>query len=315
MTLMQERGTFGNELDETASQPASPPTSQPARFSLDECCVGLKPDKMGANILEPTNIVIARCTPQVPAQPLLFPTALSCVGEKELNPPSSSPAHSHRAEENATEEKEESERWRKKKCGRNTKGMEKENRRGDGGNVFSWGMGQEGQLGLGEDSIHSSTPRLLSYSQLTEVTRIQAGDSYSAAVTAGGELFLWGQIPCVSRVSEHPGLKRLWTPQPVPLASGKGAERRTENVLTQKPKLPSATMSAIPYRQREKTQCKTLCGFNTSCFKVRGDQKALRSMGKMTKVRAQWKKKDQTKMREMERCPIQHLPSPGLQWA
>ncbi|XP_027132478.1 probable E3 ubiquitin-protein ligase HERC2 isoform X3 [Larimichthys crocea] len=91
----------------------------------------------------------------------------------------------------------------------------------DGGNVFSWGMGQEGQLGLGEDSIHSSTPRLLSYSQLTEVTRIQAGDSYSAAVTAGGELFLWGQIPCVSRVSEHPGLKRLWTPQPVPLASGK----------------------------------------------------------------------------------------------
>ncbi|TKS78883.1 hypothetical protein D9C73_012290 [Collichthys lucidus] len=78
-----------------------------------------------------------------------------------------------------------------------------------------------GQLGLGEDSVHSSTPRLLSYSQLTEVTRIQAGDSYSAAVTAGGELFLWGQIPCVSRVSEHPGLKRLWTPQPVPLASGK----------------------------------------------------------------------------------------------
>lgn len=59
---MQERGTFGNELDETASQPASPPTSQPARFSLDECCVGLKPDKMGANILEPTNIVIARCS-------------------------------------------------------------------------------------------------------------------------------------------------------------------------------------------------------------------------------------------------------------
>lgn len=41
----------------------------------------------------------------------------------------------------------------------------------------------QGQLGLGEDSIHSSTPRLLSYSQLTEVTRIQAGDSYSAAVT------------------------------------------------------------------------------------------------------------------------------------
>lgn len=38
------------------------PAGQLARFSLDECCVGLWPDKMGANILEPTNIVIARCS-------------------------------------------------------------------------------------------------------------------------------------------------------------------------------------------------------------------------------------------------------------
>nr|XP_046242999.1 RCC1 domain-containing protein RUG3, mitochondrial-like isoform X2 [Scatophagus argus] len=90
----------------------------------------------------------------------------------------------------------------------------------DGGNVFSWGMGQEGQLGLGEDSVHISNPCLLSYSQLAEVTQIQAGESYSAAIT-GGELLLWGQIPCVSRVSDHPGLKRLWTPQPVPLAGRK----------------------------------------------------------------------------------------------
>ncbi|XP_037634201.1 ultraviolet-B receptor UVR8-like isoform X2 [Sebastes umbrosus] len=90
----------------------------------------------------------------------------------------------------------------------------------DGGNVFSWGMGQEGQLGLGDDCIHSSEPRLLSYSQLAEITQIQAGDSYSAAIT-GGELLLWGQIPCVSRVIDHPGLKKLWTPQPVPLAGRK----------------------------------------------------------------------------------------------
>ncbi|XP_050931268.1 E3 ubiquitin-protein ligase HERC2 [Lates calcarifer] len=91
----------------------------------------------------------------------------------------------------------------------------------DGGNVFSWGMGQEGQLGLGEDRIHISTPCLLNYSQLAKVTQIKAGDSYSAAVTAGGELLLWGQIPCVSQVSDHPGLKRVRTPQPVPLAGRK----------------------------------------------------------------------------------------------
>ncbi|XP_071338757.1 uncharacterized protein [Trachinotus anak] len=91
----------------------------------------------------------------------------------------------------------------------------------DGGNVFSWGMGQEGQLGLGEDRIHISTPCLLNYSRIAEVTQIQAGDSYSAAVTAGGELFLWGRVPCASRVGDHPGLKRLWTPQPVPPAGRK----------------------------------------------------------------------------------------------
>lgn len=39
----------------------------------------------------------------------------------------------------------------------------------------------QGQLGLGEDRIHISTPCLLSYSQ--PVTQIQAGESYSAAVT------------------------------------------------------------------------------------------------------------------------------------
>lgn len=41
----------------------------------------------------------------------------------------------------------------------------------------------QGQLGLGEDRIHISVPSLLRYSQPAEVTQIQAGDSYSAAIT------------------------------------------------------------------------------------------------------------------------------------
>ncbi|XP_068167294.1 uncharacterized protein [Antennarius striatus] len=88
----------------------------------------------------------------------------------------------------------------------------------DDGNVFSWGMGQEGQLGFGEDRIHISAPCLLSCSQLGEVTQVKAGDSYSAAATAGGKLLLWGRIPCLSRVNDQPAPKRLWTPQVVPLA-------------------------------------------------------------------------------------------------
>ncbi|XP_075899954.1 uncharacterized protein LOC142899910 isoform X4 [Nelusetta ayraudi] len=91
----------------------------------------------------------------------------------------------------------------------------------DGGNVFSWGMGQEGQLGLGEDTIGASSPHRLSAPQLAGVTRIQAGDSYSAAVTAGGKLLLWGQIPSPSQVSDHKSLRRLWTPHFVPVQGGK----------------------------------------------------------------------------------------------
>lgn len=54
--------------------------------------------------------------------------------------------------------------------------------------------------------------------------------------------------------------------------------------------------------------------FNTSCFKAERDQGAprSRSRSRVEKVRAHRKKKDmkndQTKMREMERYAIQHLP-------
>lgn len=41
----------------------------------------------------------------------------------------------------------------------------------------------QGQLGLGEDKIPISTPCLLYDSQLSAVMQIQAGDSYSAAIT------------------------------------------------------------------------------------------------------------------------------------
>ncbi|XP_029915006.1 protein pim1-like isoform X3 [Myripristis murdjan] len=91
----------------------------------------------------------------------------------------------------------------------------------DCGNVFSWGMGQEGQLGLGESKTCVSIPCLLGYSHLAGVRQIQAGDSYSAAVTADGELYLWGRIPHVSRDSDPPGFRRVWTPQFVPLGGRK----------------------------------------------------------------------------------------------
>lgn len=48
---------------------------------------------------------------------------------------------------------------------------------------------------------------------------------------AGGKLLLWGQIPSLSQVSDQPGLKRLWTPQSVPVAGGKVRVKETGPVL------------------------------------------------------------------------------------
>lgn len=53
----------------------------------------------------------------------------------------------------------------------------------------------QGQLGLGEDTFGASSPRRLSAPQLAGVTRIQAGDSYSAAVTGEAGSPLRGDAP------------------------------------------------------------------------------------------------------------------------
>ncbi|KAG7490593.1 hypothetical protein JOB18_038791 [Solea senegalensis] len=128
---------------------------------------------MGANMLEPTNIVIARCS-------LFRFLERQCLSLWK----SASVSRCTTEERGAPRLKSVfSERHDPKNQITYT---------ADGGNVFSWGMGQEGQLGLGEDRNHVSSPCLLSYSRLAKVTQIRAGDNYGAAVTAGGELFLWG---------------------------------------------------------------------------------------------------------------------------
>ncbi|XP_062310066.1 WAS/WASL-interacting protein family member 1-like [Osmerus eperlanus] len=73
----------------------------------------------------------------------------------------------------------------------------------------------EGQLGHGEGITHASSPLLVNPSALKKVTRIDTGDSYSAAL-ADGELFVWGRVPPASqdRAAASP---RVWTPQPLSL--------------------------------------------------------------------------------------------------
>ncbi|KAL8561244.1 hypothetical protein ACOMHN_047101 [Nucella lapillus] len=62
-----------------------------------------------------------------------------------------------------------------------------------GGHVYSWGHGRQGQLGLGSDVI-SCHPRRLRHSYLEEgASSVACGDAYSAVVTASGRLYMWGR--------------------------------------------------------------------------------------------------------------------------
>ncbi|CAL8296679.1 unnamed protein product, partial [Gadus morhua 'NCC'] len=95
----------------------------------------------------------------------------------------------------------------------------------DSGKIYSWGSGQEGQLGHGDSRTRVSRPCLLGSPHLEGgVRRVGAGDSYSSAVAADGELVLWGRIPSLSGDADRKVFQRLWSPQPVPLEGMKVLE-------------------------------------------------------------------------------------------
>ncbi|XP_035234359.1 probable E3 ubiquitin-protein ligase HERC2 [Anguilla anguilla] len=87
----------------------------------------------------------------------------------------------------------------------------------DDGKVYSWGMGQEGQLGQGQNMAFLSAPCLLQSGVLSPgVLQIEAGESYSAALTADGGLFAWGRSRGVMDAGRS-GSQQAWSPERVPL--------------------------------------------------------------------------------------------------
>jgi alpha-tubulin suppressor-like RCC1 family protein len=61
-----------------------------------------------------------------------------------------------------------------------------------GGKVYVCGQGEDGQLGLGPTTLSTTKPLLLDTLKDKFVTQMAVGISQSGAVTADGELFLWG---------------------------------------------------------------------------------------------------------------------------
>ncbi|ETN64680.1 hect E3 ubiquitin ligase [Anopheles darlingi] len=60
------------------------------------------------------------------------------------------------------------------------------------GDVFSWGNGEGGRLGHGDTSSKDIPTRIVALAE-RQVTGVFCGSSYSAAITAAGELYTWGR--------------------------------------------------------------------------------------------------------------------------
>lgn len=57
------------------------------------------------------------------------------------------------------------------------------------GEIWSWGSGRNGELGLGQET-NSSLPRSIKNGKFIDVS---AGKSISAAITVDGKLYTWGK--------------------------------------------------------------------------------------------------------------------------
>lgn len=73
------------------------------------------------------------------------------------------------------------------------------------GEVYVFGHGQDGQIGTGSRITHNTTPQLVT--GVKDATQVSCGGGHTAAVTAGGQLFVWGrgsdgQIGTYTRASQ-----------------------------------------------------------------------------------------------------------------
>ena len=66
----------------------------------------------------------------------------------------------------------------------------------DLGDVYSWGRGFEGQLGISKVTTVSSTPKYLKALRGHPVAKVACGHSHSLVLTKAGELFTWGEGRC-----------------------------------------------------------------------------------------------------------------------
>lgn len=59
------------------------------------------------------------------------------------------------------------------------------------GRVFAWGLGQDGQIGVGSRNLHNTTPQQIA--SVEGACGVSCGNGHTAAVTASGALYVWGR--------------------------------------------------------------------------------------------------------------------------
>lgn len=63
----------------------------------------------------------------------------------------------------------------------------------ENGELYTWGFGDWGRLGHGNNANQVYPKRLEFFGSQTRIAKVNAGDKHSAAVTETGELYVWGK--------------------------------------------------------------------------------------------------------------------------
>ena len=102
------------------------------------------------------------------------------------------------------------------------------------GEVYTWGKGNRGQLGLGKGEDSSSLPKKVVINDMSVQGRIKAlrakqvcaGFAYTAAIAEDSVVYVWGKF--MSEVEKTAGSVKVtedqWLPRPVHLPDGRKAK-------------------------------------------------------------------------------------------
>jgi len=95
------------------------------------------------------------------------------------------------------------------------------------GQVYSWGTGLHGQLGLGDGTTEAPYPVLIPSVKNVQMTHISAGTTHSASISAAQDLYTWGDasqgaVGTGNKANVHSPWHNTYAPKCTTVACGNG---------------------------------------------------------------------------------------------